>query len=195
MFVRAKAGIGPNLRRYAVNRKRNSALLVVVLIMVMIFTGGLFSKTVGRVFSSSKYSCSFSVPASNWMGNTQFTIAVVKDGLVEYLNTKTFSYITFSAYNARSSAKKSIDTFKSRIMARSSRLWPIRSSSYLINGIRGRKTEVGFVTRSGVTYNGIIVVLQRKKIEYRFFFCTMENKYPSAYREFLKIISTFRINP
>ena len=152
-----------------------------------------FAGTVGMNYSSSKYRCSFTVKGGGWHGNTIIRSSVLKDGLVEYVNTKDLAVMTFSAYKELSGIRHAVDTIDSRIKSHSSRMWILRQRVFNDLKIPGYKQEIGFITTKGVTYLGVVIVLAYKGIQYRFLFTALDGYYVDAYKKFEQTLKTFRV--
>ena len=99
----------------------------------------------------------------------------------------------FAAYKSITGIRGNIDTINSMIKSRSKKMWITRQHVYNINKIHGYKQEIGFLTPDGLSYKAILVIFYHKKILYRFLFTALDAYYYSGYRDFYKMLKTFRV--
>lgn len=178
---------------FSVATKRCCATIPVVVLLGLLPLL-LLGASVGINYTSSKYGCSFSAPSSDWKGNTEARLALLRDVAVEYINEKNFSHFTFKGQNKTASPRMAVDRLQSRIKSRAKSVWVKREQEYNLGQMLGYKREIGYIDLKGVIYNAILAVFEHKDVQYVFVFYTLEKDYSNGFNAFVKLIKSFRVS-
>ncbi len=144
-------------------------------------------------YSNAKYNCSFTLKGEKWQKNSGPFISLIGSGLIEYINLKNYSYLTFVAENTDIGVLKTVGTTLSILKGRSKVFSIIRQEGYRVGGAIGRWGHFLFVTHSGSGQVGFYIVLRQKGINYQFIMSGDEIKSAVIKRKLFEVLSSFKV--